>query len=66
MISYFLILIILLQKESNDTNEGNLYVDDKYLEEEDEDLDEARSLTAKYVQRSPSVPIKVNHQKEKD
>ena len=66
MISYFLILIILLQKESNDSNEGNLYVDDKYLEEEDEDLDEARSLTARYVQRSPSVPIKVNHKKEKD
>ena len=39
-------------------------MDDKYLEEEDEDLDEARSLTARYVQRSPSVPIKVNHQKK--
>ena len=59
-------MIILLQKESNDSNEGNLYVDDKYLEEEDEDLDEARSLTARYVQRSPSVPIKVNYEKEKD
>ena len=41
-------------------------MDDKYLEEEDEDLDEARSLTARYVQRSPSVPIKVNRKKEKD
>lgn len=28
-------------------------------DEIDEELDEARSLTARYVQRSPTVPIKV-------
>lgn len=35
-------------------------MDENYLEEEEVDLDEARSLTARYVQRSPTVPIKVN------
>ena len=36
-------------------------MDEKYLEGEEEDLDEARSLTARYVQRSPTVPIKVKY-----
>ena len=36
-------------------------MDEKYLEDEEEDLDEAKSLTARYVQRSPTVPIKVEY-----
>ena len=36
-------------------------MDEKYLEDEEEDLDEARSLTARYVQRSPTVLIKVKY-----
>ena len=56
-ISLSLKFAIFFQKESNGSNDGNLDVDEKYMEEED--LDEARSLTARYVQRSPTVPIKV-------
>ena len=48
----------MLQKESNGSNDANF--DEDYLEEEEEEeLDEARSLTARYIQRSPTVPIKV-------
>ena len=30
----------------------------------EDELDEAQSLAAKYVQRSPTVPIKVNHKSQ--
>ena len=30
------------------------------MDDKEVDLDEARSLTSRYVQRSPTVPIKVN------
>ena len=49
---------IFLQKDSSSSCSTNLEdVDIENITEDD--LDEARNLTAKYVQRSPTVPIKV-------
>ena len=48
-----------IQKDSSCSSDANLDEEDKFNEEDDEELDEARSLTARYVQRSPTVPIKV-------
>ena len=49
----------LLQKDSSSSGSTNLEdVDIENITEDD--LDEARNLTAKYVQRSPTVPIKVH------
>ena len=49
---------IFLQKDSSSSCSTNLEeVDIEKISEDD--LDEARNLTAKYVQRSPTVPIKV-------
>ena len=41
------------------SNSSDVQTDDDKTNDDLEDLDEAQSLTAKYVQRSPTVPIKV-------
>ena len=47
------------QKDSSCSSDTNLEEEQKMDDDIDEELDEARSLTARYVQRSPTVPIKV-------
>ena len=54
----FIFYILNIQKDSNSSSDSHIDAS-KYNDDFDEDIDEAQSLAAKYVQRSPTVPIKV-------